>query len=64
MKLPCAIPMIGRIVHGRESTIRPVGWTRNGLLPRPSFLLIAGQVVPLLFSLAGAGLAQTVDTTL
>ena len=65
MKLLCAIPeMIGRVVHGRESAIRPVGWTRNGSLPRPGISLIAGLVVPLLLSSPGVGLAQSVDPTL
>src|SRR6267142_4107070 len=54
--------VIGRVVHGGESSIRPVGWTRNRSIPRPDISLIAGLVVPLLLLSAAVGLAQTVDT--
>ncbi len=62
MRILSFIPwVIGRVVHGRECTIPPVGWTRNRGLPRPDISLIAGLVIPLLLS-AAVGLAQTVDT--
>ena len=65
MKLVAAISrVIGRVVHGSESLIRQVRWTRNGGFPRPDISLIAGLVVPLLLWSAGVGIAQIVDTTL
>src|SRR5438445_10469522 len=64
MKLLPLIPtIIGRAVHGGESSPRPVGWTRTGCVRRRDISLIAGLVMPLLWS-AGIGFAQTVDTTL
>ena len=56
--------VIGRVVQGGESSVRPVGWTRTGSFRRRDISLIAGLVLPLLLWSAGVGLAQTVDTTL
>src|SRR5256885_3080520 len=65
MKLLPLIPrVIGRVVHGGESSIRPVGWTRTRSFRRRDITLTAGLVMPLLLWSAGVGRAQTVDTTL
>src|SRR6266850_158739 len=65
MKLLSLNQWFGRASHETESSTRPVGRTRNGSLPRYGTSLTAGLLVSLLLlSSAGAGLAQTVDTTL
>jgi hypothetical protein len=56
--------IIGRVVPGHESSIRPVGWTRTRCFRRLDITLTAGLVMPLLLWSAGVGRAQTVDTTL
>ena len=64
MKLLPLIPrFIGRVVHGSETSIRPVGWARTRGFQR-GISLIASLVVPLLLSSVRVGLAQNVDTRL
>jgi len=61
--LPLIPRFIRRVVHGGESSIRPVGWVRTRSFQR-DISLIAGLVMPLMLWSVGVGRAQTVDTTL